>query len=105
MDLNVNPASWLNLSRLLEFNGVFFWDHIDLPDIPFSTDDTYVTLTADQAQRIDLVAYDYYGDTRYFWIILQANDVDLPNQFLEGQVIRIPSKDTIDQLLSQNQAV
>lgn len=96
----LNPGSWLNLSNLLEFQGITFWDQFDYPDIPYDTNDVYVTLTDAQARRPDLIALDKYGNDQLLWVLLLANDVDLPNQLVEGQVIRVPAKSTIDILLT-----
>jgi hypothetical protein len=103
-EVTPSPGSWLNLTSLLEFKGIIFWDQFDFPDIPFSNDDQYIQLTGLQAQRIDLVASDAYGDAELLWALLLANNCDLPNQFIEGQTIRIPAKETIDQLLNSAQA-
>lgn len=98
--VDITPGSWLNLSQLLDFKGVVFWDQTTYPDIPFSDDDTYLQLTDEQAHRVDLIAFDQYGDPELLWVILLANDVNLPNQLIEGQVIRIPAKATVDLLLA-----
>lgn len=100
MDLTVSTGSWLNLTQLLEFKGVIFWDQTEYPDIALSDDDTYIQLTDAQAHRIDLIAQDFYGDSELLWILQVANNVDLPNQFVEGQVIRIPAKATVSTLLA-----
>ena len=96
----VNPGSWLNLSQLLEFQGIAFWDQIDYPDIPFDDADIYHTLTDAESHRPDLLAFDSYGNAQLLWILLLANDIDLPNQLVEGQVIRIPAKKTINIILA-----
>ena len=103
-EVDVSPTSWLNLTQLLEFNGVVFWDQTEYPDIPYSGDDNYIQLTGAQADRMDLVAFDQYGDSDFLWILLLANNHDYPNQFIEGDLIRVPSIDTINQLLNTNQS-
>jgi Base plate wedge protein 53 len=57
-----------------------------------------------QAQRPDLIAYDAYGDSALMWIILLANNTDLPNQFVENQIIRVPAKSTVDSILQAGQS-
>ena len=101
-EIILQPGSWLNLTNLLEFNGVIFWDQTDLPDVPFDDDDTYIQITADQAKRPDLIANDTWGDSDLWWVVLLANDIDLPNQLVEGQTLRLPAKNTIDQILTTN---
>lgn len=41
------------------------------PDIPKKQSDIY--LRTDETDRLDLLAYDYYNDTRLWWIIATAN--------------------------------
>ena len=99
MEINVNPASWLNLVNLLQSGEYVFWDGVEYPEIPYDDGDTYITLTRQQATRIDLLAYDYYGESNYFWVILLANNLDYPTDMYEGMVIRMPSADTVEALL------
>lgn len=100
-EVNVSSSSWLNFSRLLDYKGTIFWDETNLPDIPNSTDDTFIQLNRQQAKRLDSFAYEQYGDPELWWVILQANGIDLPNQVYEGLTLRVPSKETIDRLLEE----
>lgn len=60
------------------------------PDVPVSADDNYVIST--MGDRLDLIAYDFYGDPSYWWIIASANS--LPGDSLIppiGMQLRIPT--------------
>jgi hypothetical protein len=61
------------------------------PDIPLSENDVFLyTIRGD---RLDNLAYQFYGDPTYWWIISIANP-DLPNDSLYptlGFQLRIPS--------------
>jgi hypothetical protein len=60
------------------------------PDIPIVAGDNYVITTL--GDRLDLLAYDFYGDVTYWWIIASANS--LPGDSLYppiGMQLRIPS--------------
>jgi len=59
------------------------------PEIPLSANDTYViTVLGD---RLDLLAFDYYGDTSFWWVIASANALPGDSLYLEpGSQIRIP---------------
>lgn len=59
------------------------------PDIPLSDEDSYViTVLGD---RLDLLAFDFYGDTSLWWIIASANALPGDSLYLEpGSQIRIP---------------
>lgn len=99
--IELSPNSYLNLSKLLEVQGVLFWDQVDLPEIPFSDEDEFIQVPQNLALRLDEIAYQKYGDPELMWAIMLANDLNLPNQLYEGQFIRIPAKATIDSLLDQ----
>jgi phage tail protein X len=59
------------------------------PNIPKRDNDIYVaTQTGD---RLDLLAYQYYGDSSLWWIIASANNIhDAPLGILDGTILRIP---------------
>ena len=42
------------------------------------------------ADRLDLLAYKYYGDSDYWWIIALANNVQDPFSVAVGQRLKIP---------------
>lgn len=92
-------GSWLNLTRLLEFRGLLFWEQFDYPTIEESDEDIYIQLSQGQAERVDLLAHDFYGDSELWWIILLANDIEFPNQLREGLTIRIPARTTVETIL------
>lgn len=98
-NVEINKGSPLNFSRLLELDGILFWDSFDFPDVPLSDQDTYINLTENQARRVDLIAFDNYNDSDLMWVILLANSKELPNQFVEGERIRIPAISTVNEII------
>lgn len=60
-------------------------------EIPKKSTDYYVTYINGET-RLDRLAYDYYGDCDFWWVILQANpefgsmEFDIPDK----SVLRIP---------------
>lgn len=60
------------------------------PNIPFSSDDIYVrTVPGD---RLDLLAYEYYKNVKYWWIIAHANNLGKGSMaILENTQVRIPA--------------
>lgn len=59
------------------------------PKIPLKTSDIYIL--SKKLERMDLLANEYYGDPRYWWVIRKANK--LPGGTLQipaGKRIRIP---------------
>lgn len=59
------------------------------PEIPFSDRDIYIEAVF--GDRLDLIAYDYYKSTDYYWVILVANNLPGDSIFVKpGAQIRIP---------------
>jgi phage tail protein X len=61
------------------------------PEIPFSENDIYVYVT--EGDRLDNIAFQYYGDSTLYWIIGAANpELALNTMFPPlGSQIRIPT--------------
>lgn len=63
------------------------------PEIPLSINDTYVITV--MGDRLDLMADQFYGDTRLWWIIAQANPDNIRRDSYSvsaGLEIRIPRR-------------
>ena len=58
------------------------------PSIPLSDDDVFIT--PKDGDRIDSIAYNYYGDVSLWWIIAKANGITGKAVLPLGEVIRIP---------------
>lgn len=84
-----------NSSRLLHANlfvtgGVEYWELPEYPTIDVRDDD--LTHEVEESDRIDKLAYTYYGDANLWWIIALANDLRmLPSDLQAESKIRIPS--------------
>jgi len=59
--------------------------------IPVTPDDRYVTINAGYEYRPDLVSYKAYGIPDYWYLILQANNINDVYGFKNGLTVRIPS--------------
>ena len=67
-----------------------------------STDVVYI-LEKKFEGRPDLLAYSFYDDPYLWWVICQYNTVlDFNTEFLEGLILRIPTKTRVTALLSSN---
>ncbi len=53
------------------------------------------TITTDEDQRPDLVALQFYGDARLYWVILGANGLREKSQFKKGLLVRIPAVNSL----------
>ena len=81
----------------IDKNGRQYRGRTDYPKFPLrETDIYYVT---QQGDRLDLLAYDYYGDERLWWVISSANpDITRRDSFFikSGVQIRIPDPNIIE---------
>ena len=59
------------------------------PEIPVRDDDIYVA--TETGDRLDTLAYQYYNNASYWWIIASANNIhDAPLGLKDGTILRIP---------------
>jgi hypothetical protein len=64
------------------------------PEIPLSYYDGYIITTF--GDRLDLIAYDFYGDSSMWWIIAIANSLPGDSMFPPtGTQLRIPADPNI----------
>ena len=88
-------ATFHNTNSFLYRAGVndFYLDVNDLPKIPKSRADKLYTIESRYANRPDLLAYDYYGTPKLWWVFAQRNmDIikDPVFDMLAGTTIFIP---------------
>lgn len=90
MAVRVTNMSPLRFADLLTVDDMEFWGVIDLPDIPQQPGD--IIHEVKSTDRLDLLAYTYYGDPVAKWVIAVANGMEiLPTALNAGDTIRIPS--------------
>lgn len=71
------------------------------PPIPRKESDIYIRTTA--GDRIELIAYQYYGDVNLWWLIAEANGVGKGTFAIPpGTLLRVP-QDYLDVLLEYQQ--
>lgn len=57
-----------------------------------SPSDSDIYIITDETDRLDLLADKYYGDSKMWWIIATANNINDATFFIEpGTQLRIPS--------------
>jgi phage tail protein X len=94
-------ARYYNISLVKDAKGRRHLPTVLYPNIPFNPRDIYVrTVPGD---RLDLLAYEYYKDVRYWWIIAHANNLGKGSMAIpEGSQVRIPANpQTIQQLFNE----
>jgi hypothetical protein len=63
------------------------WASIKKEDV-IGDNDTYHKVS--ESDRFDLLAYYFYNDETYWWVIMVANDITLPTHLTNGMILRIP---------------
>lgn len=58
--------------------------------IPETNEDTYITVSEKNADRLDIIANEQYQYSLYWWVIAIANDIIDPFNIPAGTVLRIP---------------
>lgn len=75
-----------------------WWERVD-----FQSDDTdlrYI-IEAKFEGRLDLIAAQFLGDSRMWWVIAQYNALlDVYNETITGRLLRIPAKARLQSMLS-----
>ena len=75
--------------KKLDKSGVRVYTTTYYPQIPIEDSDTFI-YTKD-GDRFDTLAYKFYGDSTYWWIIAKANGIKGKVVLNIGDLIRIPS--------------
>ena len=71
-----------------------------IPSPPVSNLDTYIQITS--PERLDRLAFKFYGDSTIWWVIASANNLGNGSLFVnENTTIRIPNKAGIQDLISK----
>lgn len=90
--------SRLRFGSPVEVDGIQFWDLLDLPALPEQPDD--LTYQVQNGDRIDRLANSFYGDPVLWWVIAEANGLEiLPTELNDGMILRIPSPRFVTQQL------
>lgn len=92
-----SPRKYINLSRYAstnrlydDTNGVYYHETANPVDIPLSEADTFIKVTPQMANRLDVIANNVYGYSGYWWIIAYANKVIDPYNVPVDTVLRCP---------------
>lgn len=71
-------------------NGKRYFVSVINPTIPEDINDTYII--AKSGDMLDVLAYKYYGDSRYWVVIAQANNIGKGSRVIPRDMqIRIPA--------------
>jgi hypothetical protein len=85
-------------------DGKIIYRQIYYPSIGESEDDIYI-ITSSQ-DRLDLIAYDFWGNESYWWILVIVNNLEGDSMFPPiGIQLRIPksTENIINKFLQENE--
>jgi hypothetical protein len=74
----------------MDFKQDDFWDDIIPAQNPTSRSDSRKTRIVDSRQRLDQIAFEEYGDARYWRLLAEANHLEDPFRLQDGQLLVIP---------------
>lgn len=90
--------SRLRFTEFRDIDGITFWSLIDYPEVPEQADDKFHTVK--DYERIDHLAYAYYGDAVLWPVIAVNNGLEIvPTALNVGDTLRIPSPRYVRELL------
>jgi len=58
-----------------------------------------LTLTTTQADRLDTIAGEVYGDARYWWVLAAASDIGWGLQVPPGTIINVIDLQTVERFI------
>lgn len=88
-------SRYRNLARILDDAGDQYIETSEPVTVPRSADDTFHIVTEKDKNRLDLVAWQYYGNYLLWWVIAEASEIRDPFDVPVDTVLRVPRKDRI----------
>jgi hypothetical protein len=89
------PSRYQNISIMKSDTGVSSTSGKDIykptyyPNIEFQENDNYIIIGT--TDRLDIIAFDFYGDSTLWWAIAMVNDLEGDSVFPPlGMYLRIP---------------
>lgn len=76
--------------RLIVDDNEAYDETVNVTPIPESDNDKYHEVLLEEENRLDIIAYKYYNDASFSWIIAMANNIIDPFFIKRGTVLRIP---------------
>ena len=99
MKAQYGPKSPYSSTRIKSF---YLDTYVDRP-IPESEDDTVVEITSRYENRPDLLSFDLYGTSKYWWIFKRRNPASFDDpvfDFVSGIEIMVPTLKHLEETLN-----
>ena len=88
-------SRYRNLDRLLDDESNLYVETAEPVKVPTSPTDTFHIVTKKDENRLDLISWQYYGNSLLWWVIAEASDIVDPFDVPRDTVLRVPDKSTI----------
>ena len=88
-------SRYRKLNRLLDNDSNLYVETSEAVKVPKSSTDSFHIVTKKDENRLDLISWQYYGNTLLWWVIAEASDIIDPFNVPRDTVLRIPDKSTI----------
>lgn len=88
-------SRYRKLTRLLDSDNDKYVETSEPVTVPKSPTDTFHIVTMKDENRLDLISWQYYGNSLLWWIIAEASDIKNPFDVPRDTVLRIPDKSNI----------
>jgi nucleoid-associated protein YgaU len=75
--------------------GRYFTNLPIAKEIPNNENDSFFKVTLKTENRLDLIANSFYNNSRLWWVIAEANNIDDPTTVSLGTTLVIPSISSI----------
>lgn len=94
-------SRYRNLKRLVFDDNSKRIETMGEVEIPEKDGDIFYKVTPQYENRLDLVAYKFYHNPLYWWVIAYASDIKDPFNVPSDTILRIPSTTTLYSLEEQ----
>lgn len=88
-------SRYRKLRKYIDEESKYFHDLPKPFDFKGSEDDTYYKVESQSTNRLDYVAHVVYRNSKLWWVIAMANDIEDPNNVPLGTVLTIPSQSSL----------
>lgn len=93
----LTPREYRSVSRYSRYRRIkddeentIFLESINQDTIEENGSDTYITVDSTNENRLDIIAFNNYGFSTYWWVIALANEIIDPFDIPLGTTLRIP---------------
>lgn len=92
---DISNSRYSDTYILVDSDGKEYYESQDDIVIPERDNDRLHQVELSEQGRLDLISYRYYNTTHLWWVIAKASDIYNPLEVKEGDILRIPTLDSI----------